>query len=340
MARQQTVERPPLPPLCEQYLREIVSLENKSEKTQEAYRLELTLFVDYLNRFCGGKEVTEVRREDVKAYIEHCRNDKKIAPATAKRKLSVLKAFYKWAVYNNYMESSPAEPVRLPKDDKRDPVYLRARQKVKLRNTVLQAPAGKRAAKAWERTWRRDLAMIYMMMFCGLRIGEVVAMNWSDIDFEYRQITVLGKGNKQRTIPLHPLAHKALRDLKKFGPTSSTAVFVRTDNPNIDEDEMRLGIHGARKAIEKYMMNAELRPKKLRDQKTKGKVHTQTVFTPHKLRHTFATDLLMRGADIREIAALLGHKSLESTKRYAHPTNERFQMLVERLGFDEHIESE
>lgn len=337
MARQPAGKRPPLPPLCEQYLREIVSLENKSLKTQEAYRLELTLFVDYLHQHREGKAITEVNRADVKAYIDHCRNDRGIAAVTAKRKLSVLKAFYKWAAENEYMEYSPADAVRLPKDDSSSPTYLKPHQKVKLRDTVLREPSGKRAAEAWERTWRRDITIIYVMMFCGLRIGEVVALNWSDVDFDYGQIKVRGKGAKERTIPLHPLAYKALRDLREFGPTSSSAIFVRTDNPNPEAIKgKRLGVHGARKAVKKHLVAAGLRPAKVRE--GDGPIRTRELLTPHKFRHTFATDLLMRGADIREIADLMGHECLETTKRYTHPTTERFQQLVERLGFDDYTE--
>lgn len=310
-------------PLCERYLRAIITQHNKSTKTRDAYRLELTLWTAYLISRNSAKDALAAGRTDIEDYIDYCRIDKGNSAVTVRRKLSALKAFYKWAVHGGYLEHSPAEGIELPKQDRRKAVYLKKHEVRRLLQVVVTEPTEQHKAQAWARTWRRDLTMIHVKLFQGLRISEVVKLNWSDIDMELGMILVHGKGAKERRVPMHQVTRRILRELREFGPSSSDPygpVFVTTENPNPEvQAGLRLSTWSARRAIHKYIHAAGL----------------ANGITAHKLRHTFATMLLEAGADIRDIADQLGHESLEATKIYTHPTTERHRELIDRITFSE-----
>ncbi len=313
-----------LHPLCERYLRAIITQHNKSEKTRDAYRMELQLWTAYLAAHIKERGVTDANRRDVEDFIDHCRIENKNSAATVRRKLSALKAFYKWAVHGSYLPHSPAEGIELPKLNKSKAKYLKPHEVRRLLEAVLREPDTKQKAEAWARTWRRDRAMIQVKLYQGLRISEVVKLDWEDLDLEMMMILVHGKGAKERRIPMHQVTLRVLKELKEFGPTSDGGrkgpVFVTTENPNPDVPAgQRLSTWSARYAIHKYIDAA-------------GLAHG---ITAHKLRHTFATMLLDAGADIRDIADQLGHESLEATKIYTHPTTERHRAMIDKITFED-----
>jgi len=309
--------------LCERYLRAIITQHNKSEKTRDAYRLELALWTEYLKVYHEGRDVLTATRRCVEDYMDYCRIDKGNSAVTVRRKLSALRAFYGWAVRGNYLEHSPAEGVQLPKLERRKARYLKKHEVRRLLEAVLTEPTDKQKAEAWARTWRRDRALICLKLYQGLRISELVKLDWVDVDFELMMLLVHGKGAKERRLPMHQATLRALRELRRYGPTSrdpNGQVFVTTENPNPEVPAgQRLSTWSARRAIHKYIHAA-------------GLAHG---ITAHKLRHTFATMLLEAGADIRDIADQLGHESLEATKIYTHPTSERHRSLIDRVTYHE-----
>lgn len=309
--------------LCERYLRAIITQHNKSEKTRDAYRLELELWSAYLSTQIRDRNLVGAVRRDIEDYLDFCRIEKANSAATVRRKLSAIKAFYKWAVRGGHMEASPAEGIDLPKLERRKARYLKKHEVRRLLEVVLIEPSERHKAEAWARTWRRDRAMIHVKLFQGLRISEVVKLDWSDVDLEMMMLLVHGKGAKERRVPMHQVTLKILRELRQNGPTSGDRngpVFITTENPNPDVPSgQRLSTWSARRAIHKYIHAAGL----------------ANGVTAHKLRHTFATMLLDAGADIRDIADQLGHESLEATKIYTHPTTERHRALIDRITFNE-----
>lgn len=317
-----------LPPLCERYLRNLATIRNKELSTVSAYRLELWLFDNYMRERVKVRDIVTATREDVENYLHYCRVEKENSPATIRRKLSVLRAFYTWAVKGDYLKASPAAGVEMAKLPKHEVVYLNPHEVRELLRAVYTQPDEKHAAEAWARTWRRDVAMIKLMLHQGLRISEVVKLDWRDVDFEGGTLLVHGKGNKERRLPMHQVTRAALRELKTFGPSSEDKVngpvFVTTENPNPDVPAgQRLSTWSARRAVRKYVDAAGL---------ARG-------YTAHKLRHTFATMLLEAGADIRDIAQQLGHESLNTTKIYTHPTQERQRELLDRITYVEEDEA-
>lgn len=312
-----------LHPMCQRYLRAIITQHNKSEKTRDAYRLELDLWTAYLAAQLKDRDTVTATRRDIEDYLDYCRIEKTNSAATVRRKLSALKAFYKWAVRGAHMEASPAEGIDLPRLERRKARYLKKHEVRRLLETVLAQPSEKQRAEAWARTWRRDLSMIHVKLFQGLRISEVVKLDWADVDMEMMMLLIHGKGAKERRVPMHQVTLRVLRELRKLGPTSSSPngpVFITTENPNPEVPAgQRLSTWSARRAIHKYIHAAGL----------------SNGITAHKLRHTFATMLLDAGADIRDIADQLGHESLEATKIYTHPTSERHREMIDRITYSE-----
>lgn len=310
-------------PLCSRYLRALITQQNKSEKTRDAYQMELALWAQYLASRVTERDIATATRRDIEDYLDFCRLEHGNSAVTVRRKLSSLKAFYKWAVQGGHLANSPAEGIQLPKMERRKARYLKKHEVRRLLNAVLEEPSERHQAEAWARTWRRDRAMIYVKLYQGLRISEVTRLDWSDIDMEMMMILVHGKGAKERRIPMHQVTLKILRELRQFGPTSTDSngpVFLTTENPNPAVPAgHRLSTWSARRAIHKYIHAAGI---------SKG-------ITAHKLRHTFATMLLDAGADIRDIADQLGHESLEATKIYTHPTTERHRAMIDRITYEE-----
>lgn len=320
-----------LPPLCEKYLRDMIIHMNRRPKTREAYALELTLWATFLSEHIKGRDVLTANSEDVEAYMEYCALVKKNGVATRRRKLSCLRAFYKWAVKKQHLSFSPAHAVDLPQAEEAKAIYLDDREVKQLLEIVVKEPTKKQQAAAWARTWRRDRAMIYLMLFNGMRMGEVVALSWGDVDVDRREIRAHGKSRHERPLMAHSLSLKVLRDLRQFGPTSENGpIFVTTENPNpnVPAGE-RLSDWSARRAVHKYIDAVITANKSRLDQGLRRRV------TTHKLRHTFATRLLDNGVDIRDIAEHLGHKSLAATRIYTHPKSDRLRAQIDAVSFSE-----
>jgi len=219
--------------------------------------------------------------------------------STVARKLATLRSFYKFCMRRGYVKTHPLSAIRTPKQDKRLPKFLEMEQIAKLLatpddNTLLGA---------------RDLAMLEVLFSTGVRVSELVFLNFVDVDFEGGVVRVRGKGKKQRTTPIGATAIAAIRkylDLRRADPRSATfdqeALFV-------NKHGQRLSTRSVRRKLDKYLMQAGLDPS----------------ISPHTLRHSFATHMLARGADLRSVQELLGYQSLSTTQIYTHLTTPRLK---------------
>jgi integrase/recombinase XerC len=230
--------------------------------------------------------------------------DRNYCKSTVARKLATLRSFYKFVVRRGFITNNPVAPIRTPKQEKRLPKFLDVAQIERLfsncdTTTLLGA---------------RDRAILEMLYSTGIRVSELVALDIADIDLGSSVIRVRGKGKKERVIPIGPGAVKAVihyLDLRRNGFTSAKhdpdALFV-------NKHGQRLSTRSVRRKLDKYLLEAGL----------------DLSVSPHTLRHSFATHMLQRGADLRSVQEMLGHQSLSTTQIYTHLTDENVRAEYEK----------
>jgi integrase/recombinase XerD len=223
------------------------------------------------------------------------------------RRLSALKSFFRWLNVCEIIESDPASVLQGQKQKKSLPHYITSSDMIKLLSLY-----GKRDARGKQReqspTDMRNLALLEFLYACGARVSEASGLLLSNVDFELGQVKVFGKGGKERIIPLHELALYSMQGYRNFArpkllrEKSSDFFFVSTRGNQMTADSIR-------KMFKETLSLAGL----------------NTAFSPHDMRHTFATDLLEGGADLRSVQEILGHSSLSTTQIYTHLSAKRLK---------------
>lgn len=274
-----------------------------SPATLVVYTRELTRFHFFVCREFFGRPPSEVDLQDpdtlaVRSFLTWLHHQG-LGRRTQGKILAAVKSFYRWAYRRGDVEASPADRVRTPKFEKRLPRHLRPGEI----ETLLEAPEGD------EPLTRRDRAMLELLYATGLRVAEVVSLDWRDLDLSARTLRVTGKGSKERMVPFGRPAAQALREwLEVWEEIRAKAGADRREDDPADEPVWlnhlggRLSARSVSRIVDKHVDAAALA----------AGVH------PHTLRHTFATHLLEQGADLRAIQELLGHSSLSTTQRYTH----------------------
>lgn len=280
--------------------------------TLEAYQRDLTDFVGWA-RDQGIEEPSAVDRRALRAYLVHLA-DRPVAPRTLARRTSSLRRYFGWAARTGRLASDPSITLRAPRGGGRLPKVLHQEQLA----TLLQAPPPRREVapgtdpdveEAKERARKlRDVAVIELLYGSGLRVAELCGLRRPDLDLDRGRATVLGKGSKERLVPLSEPAVEALRAWWAEGrpvlaasSSDGSVLFVNArGNPLTPRDVRR--ILDARSPVPTH---------------------------PHALRHTFATHLLDGGADLRTVQELLGHEDLATTQIYTHVSRERMRHVFE-----------
>ena len=276
---------------------------NASPLTLKSYEEDLIALVLYLEEVEGRSvKIFEVTTLDLRGFIAELQQAG-YAKATISRKLACLRSFFRFAVREGWVEANVAKPLRNPRTGRKLPHFLSAEEIAKL----LESPPSSMASGL------RDRAILETMYSSGLRVSELVGLSLEDIDFPGGLIRVRGKGRKERLSPLGSYAQKALKKwLTKRKPdpkgskNDTQAVFLNRFG-------RRLTSRSVGRMLEKCLKQCGL------DQRT----------SPHTLRHSFATHLLDRGADIRSVQELLGHKSLITTQIYTHVSTTRLREVYE-----------
>lgn len=239
------------------------------------------------------KKLLAVDTEAVRVFLSHLRENN-YSKSTVARKLATLRSFYKFLVRRGLLGSNPVASIRTPKQDKRLPQCLDVAQIDKL----LSNPDTSTLLGA------RDRAILEMLYSTGMRVSELVALDVTDIDLTANTVRVQGKGKKQRVVPVGPGAARAVvhyLDLRRTqaqpGKAAVSALFI-------NKHGHRLSTRSVRRKLDKYLLEAGL----------------DLSVSPHTLRHSFATHMLSRGADLRSVQQLLGHQSLSTTQIYTHLT--------------------
>lgn len=274
-----------------QFLRYMDVERNASDLTIKSYREDLMDLADFLTDERQKKVAPrDVSPTDLRGYVSAL-HDAGYARTSIARKLASLRSFYRFAQRQQMADSNPAKPLRNPRGQRKLPHFLTA-EEIK---SLLEAPDSN------DPLGLRDIAILEVMYSAGLRVSELVGMNDRDIDFEEAVVRVRGKGRKERYGAIGKFAMNALRN---YFPVRKRVTDAKdTDQPTFtNKFGQRLTTRSVARMLEKYIKQCGL----------------DTRTTPHTLRHSFATHLLDRGADIRSVQEMLGHKSLVTTQIYTH----------------------
>jgi len=277
------------------FLEYLETQRNASPHTIAGYRSDLAGLVTFITRQRGSEvDAAGVDHLLLRLYLASLSSatdqHKAYTKSSIGRKLAAVRAFFGWLTRNGQLAANPAELISSPKQEQRLPFHLNIDQTFAL----LEAP-DQTEGQAPHRL--RDIALLELLYSSGLRVSELTGLNIGDIDYGSGMARVLGKGSKERIVPVGSQALSAIvRYLDQRGrPGESAPLF--------------LGARGGR--IHRRTVAALVRH-------WSTPVCTFRTVTPHTLRHTFATHLLEQGADLRSIQELLGHASLSTTQKYTH----------------------
>jgi integrase/recombinase XerC len=223
--------------------------------------------------------------------------------ATIRLRFAALRSFYKFLVLRRGLGRSPVAEVLLPKPERGLPVVLTIAQIDELLGMPLQLTVDKKSPP-----WLplRDAAILELFYSCGLRISELLALDVKHVDFIGETLRVVGKGSKERMVPVGGPALVAIQRYRQAAAVTSGPLFLSTRHRRITQQAVD-------QLLKKYLKHSSI----------------PFGISPHKLRHSFATHLLDAGADLRSVQALLGHASLSTTQIYTHVTKERLKQAYD-----------
>ncbi len=281
-------------PLTRAYLDYLRDERNASPRTVENYRRALAGAASFL----GAKTWRATGPDDFRAYLfEMMKRD--MARATIRLEFAALRSFFRFLCERKGLATNPLLPVSLPKVEKRLPVFLTTSQIDALLRAPHEAEPEKQAPE-WM-SWR-DAAILELFYSSGLRLAELASLDVRDIDPYNETVRVLGKGSKERVVPVGEPALQAIQNYRHRAKVQAGPLFI-------NKSRKRLGSSSVWKLVKKYLRLAQI----------------PVPASPHKLRHSFATHLLDAGADLRSVQSLLGHASLSTTQIYTHVTTERLK---------------
>ncbi len=272
----------------EQFLDYFKYEKNFSKHTVSAYRRDIEQYLSFIHsKKIKYKHADNILIRSFLAFL-YQNNIKK---SSAARKLAAVRSFYQYCVHRNWIKENPAKMVSTPKQEKNVPSFLSEEEMA----LFLDLPDSEKPLDM------RDRAMLELLYATGLRVSELVGIDLVDVNFEERLVRVRGKGKKERIVPFGTVAEKKLRQYlqKRFlihkGDIDKNPVFLNYRGG-------RLTPRSVQRIVDEYFKKSAIKRK----------------LSPHSLRHSFASHLLSRGADLRVIQELLGHESLATTQKYTH----------------------
>lgn len=271
-----------------------------SDNTEKAYRRDLLFFIEFLEQN-KIHEFRLINRFVLNSYIKKLR-ELNFVSTSINRKLASLRGWFKWMVSNELIDHDPSLSIEQPRVDKKLPRVLSVSEMEKIFSQ--QMPL-------------REKLMVELLYAAGLRVSELVNLDIKNINFEKGFLRCMGKGSKERLIPL---GSEAINSLKKYykerdiilktNRTDSLAVFLNEKGARISRQEVYKVISGLGKIIGKHV-------------------------TPHTIRHSFATHLLENGADLRVVQELLGHCDVSTTQLYTHVSKKRLKEVYFAINNDQ-----
>ena len=316
------ISREDNPDFLNSFLDYSITILNKSPNSIKEYNYDLSMFLKYIMiHFKQTNEddfknidisnfsvnlLKKIKLNDIHAFVSYLAVDLRAKPATRARKISSIRIFFKYLTAKAHiLDENPAQDLETPKQEKRMPKYLTLDESHKLLDAARDED---------NRNYQRDFAITTLFLNCGMRLSELIGINIADIEFDECRMTVIGKGNKERTIYLNNACMKAIaeylnvRPRERIKPNSRNALFL-------SERRERISKRTVQQIIEKELRASGLDTKK---------------YSVHKLRHTAATLMYQYGkVDIRALQELLGHESISTTEIYTHVSNDQVRSAVE-----------
>ena len=313
------------PDYLNSFLDYTITILNKSPNTVKEYNYDLAMFLKFIKiKFNMTNEedfsmitikdiplstIKKIKLDDIHAFLSYLTNTYHSKAATRARKASSIRVFFNYLCAKaNLIDNNPAQNLETPKLDRRLPKYLSLEDSKKLLNATINED---------NRNSIRDYAIITLFLNCGMRLSELIGININDIDFSENKMTVIGKGNKERSIYLNKACVKSIKEYLNVRPKEG----IKTDKKNsknalfLSERKERIGRRTVQYIVEKELKQAGLDTNK---------------YSTHKLRHTAATLMYQYGnVDIRALQEVLGHESISTTEIYTHVANEQARNAIE-----------
>lgn len=275
-----------------------------SPHTLKSYREDLVTFVEYFSEDDGSHpDAARLTAVELRGYLSAL-HEAGYAKTSIARKLASLRSFYRFGQREGWIDNNPAKALRNPRKARKLPHFLTTDEIGKL----LSAPASDAPMGL------RDRAILETLYSAGLRVSELVDLNDGDLDLVQGIVLARGKGRKERLAPLGSFAIKALKQWLKLRKLSAKEPAGPLAPVFVNRFGTRLTTRSVGRMLEKHLKESGL------DLRT----------SPHTLRHSFATHLLDRGADIRSVQELLGHKSLVTTQIYTHVSTSNLRAAYEK----------
>lgn len=316
------ISREDNPEFLNSFLDYSITILNKSSNSVKEYNYDLAMFLKYMKihfKLTNETDFNKIRiddfdidtlkritLEDIHSFVSFLAINNRSKAATRARKISTIRVFFKYlAVKAKIIDVNPAQNLETPKQDKRMPKYLTLEDSKKLLDVTMQDD---------NRNKERDFAIITLFLNCGMRLSELVGINIKDIHFDDCKMTVIGKGNKERTIYLNKACINAIEQYLNVRPKEGID-YNSKDALFLSERRERISRRTVQYIVEKELKKAGL---------------DTTKYSTHKLRHTAATLMYQYGeVDIRALQELLGHASISTTEIYTHVANEQVRNAVE-----------
>ncbi len=268
-----------------------------SVHTLTSYSNDIIGFFDFLELTFGKTGITAIDQNQVRSWLADLKENK-LEARSINRKISALRTFFKYHQRTGTVDHSPLEQVIRPKQNKRLPVFIKEEDTERLMDAL------NASAEDWKGLNARLLITIFYAT--GMRLSELISLKEKQIDFSRSQFKVLGKGNKERIIPV---SHELIEKIREYQALKKKEFNTSADMLLVTEKGKKLYPKYAYLLVNKFL----------------GEISSLDKKSPHILRHTFATHLLNKGADLNAVKELLGHSSLSATQVYTHNTIEKLK---------------
>lgn len=288
------------------FLGYISIIKGYSSNTVIAYAHDIQTFVRFAEDICDDKgdlDLSSITHLEIRAYLANLQK-KGYSRRTIARRIAAIRGFFSYLCRKGILSRNPAESIKIPREGRKIPPFLREDEVVSL----LQCPPKDTPFGI------RDRAILEVLYAAGLRVGELVGLNLDSIDLSTDFVRVRGKGAKERIVPIGIKAVEALKTYLEYGRPKlasqgedSLALFLNCNGTRLSKRAIEI-------MVDKYIEKASI----------------DKNISPHALRHSFATHLLDRGADLRVVQELLGHATVSTTQIYTHMTRKRLRTVYDK----------
>ncbi len=302
------------------FINYLVVERNLSKRTIKEYKHDLKIFFEYFKPYLEEElTLSTMDERTIREFLTFLRIDKDYSPKALNRKISTLKAYFRFLEDEEYIEKTPLNRIKTVKMGKHIPKVFSQTEVNQLLDTVAGVESGKtpdvlshspsvKKKKEYKNSFdlpSRDRAILELFYATGMRVAELSGLNLEDVDYESKMLKVTGKGNKQRMVLMNEAAVSALEDYMLVRPKTNTQALF------LNRNKQRLSIRGVQIVFKKYLQMSGIP----RDG------------SPHTMRHSFATHLLEGGADLVSIKELLGHENLSTTQIYTNIAMQRIKKV-------------